>query len=184
MSKLFDRAVLIKQALTVPQVLTHYGYRVSKRMKCPIHGGDGLNFEVKEKTWKCYSQCGNGDVIELVQKLFGISFQDALEKLDCDFGLGLTSERDERKLEAIKKRTEEIEAERAREQDELNRLQAEYDKAYDRWVELDIIIREKAPRNMIYPFEDEWVKAIKAYSLAEYELNKAEMELNRWKLTK
>lgn len=184
MSQLFDRAVLIKQALTVPQVLAHYGYRVSKRMRCPIHGGDGLNFEVKEKTWKCYSQCGNGDVIELVQKLFNISFQEALEKIDGDFGLGLSSERDERKLEAIKKRTEEIEAERAREQDELNRLQAEYDKAYDRWVELDIIIREKAPRNMIYPFEDEWVKAIKAYSLAEYELNKAEMELNRWKLTK
>lgn len=182
MSKLFDRAVLIKQALTVPQVLTHYGYRVSKRMKCPIHGGDGLNFEVKEKTWKCYSQCGNGDVIELVQKLFGISFQDALEKLDCDFGLGLTSERDEEKLKAIKQRTSELEAQRAKEQEELNQLQEEYDKAYDEWVELDKLVKEKAPRSMMYPFDIQWVKAVQEYSLAEYKLNMAEMRLNECKL--
>lgn len=182
MPQLFDRAVLIKQALTVPQVLAHYGYRVSKRMRCPIHGGDGLNFEVKEKTWKCYSQCGNGDVIELVQKLFNISFQEALEKIDGDFGLGLSCERDEKKLEEIKHRTSAIEAKRAEEQAQLEALQKEYDEALDRWTELDQAVVEWSPKTVVKPYDERWIKAIQTIAIAKYELERAEWRLNRWKL--
>lgn len=184
MSKLFDRATLIKQSVTVPQALARYGFEPRRRMRCPIHGGDGLNFEVKEKTWKCYSQCGNGDVIELVQKLFNISFQEALEKIDGDFGLGLSSERDEKKLEEIKRKTSAIEAKQAEEQAQFEALQKEYDEALDRWTELDQAIVEWSPKTVVKPYDERWIKATQTIAIAKYELERAEWRLNRWKLTR
>lgn len=80
---------IIKSKLDMPAILRRYGFGYSRRMRCPLHNGQDLNFEVKESTWRCYSHCGNGDVISFVQKLFSLSFPEALKKIDSDFALGI-----------------------------------------------------------------------------------------------
>ena len=88
----FNAAQTIKDRLTMREVLEHYGYTAKRRIPCPLHNGEDNNFEIKEKTFMCYSQCGGGDVITFVQKLFNLSFTEALKKIDIDFNLNLYGE--------------------------------------------------------------------------------------------
>jgi hypothetical protein len=56
-------------------------YRQNERILCPIHNGKDENFSFSSKgklTWKCWSTCGSGDVIELIQKLRNVDFREAL----------------------------------------------------------------------------------------------------------
>ena len=46
----FDAVQTIKDRLIMHDVLLRYGYEPKRRMKCPLHNGDGLNFEIKEKS--------------------------------------------------------------------------------------------------------------------------------------
>lgn len=86
---MIDAVDIIKSRLDMPTVLRRYGFGNSRRMKCPLHNGQDLNFEVKNNSWRCYSRCGSGDVISFVQKLYNLSFPETLKKMDCDFALGI-----------------------------------------------------------------------------------------------
>ena len=69
-----DAVQTIKDSLTMRDVLEQYGYTARRRIPCPLHGGDGDNFEVKEKSYCCHSHCGGGEVISFVKKLFYLIF--------------------------------------------------------------------------------------------------------------
>ncbi|HET9375656.1 MAG TPA: hypothetical protein VFO40_11825 [Chthoniobacterales bacterium] len=56
------------------------------RCACPIHGGDGQNFSVTQKSgvwlWKCFTHCGKGGtIIDLDMALYGGSAVDAAKRL-------------------------------------------------------------------------------------------------------
>lgn len=128
---------IIKDRLTMRDILERYGYTAKKRMPCPLHNGDGLNFEVKEKTYCCYSQCGPGDVISFVQKLFNLSFQDTLRKIDTDFGLNIYGDHSFEELRRSHYQQRALQAKREREQREKQRLEEEYWEAFNEWKRLD-----------------------------------------------
>jgi DNA primase len=60
----------------------------SHRFQCPFnHDEDRKNFVINSKMWHCFS-CGcSGDQVTLVQKVFDLSFTDALTKITYDFNL-------------------------------------------------------------------------------------------------
>lgn len=121
---MIDAVAIIKNRLDMPQVLSRYGFGVSKRMKCPIHNGQDLNFEVKKHSWRCYSHCGGGDVISFVQKIYGLTFPEALRKLDADFALGIYEKptlKRYRELQRIDRELKKKQAEAA-EKAEINRI--------------------------------------------------------------
>lgn len=66
-------------------------------------GGDLHHFDFADSTWR-------GDCFEFVQTIFGLNLNDALRKIDADFGLGISTEPigDYKKITAEYKQPEEL----------------------------------------------------------------------------
>lgn len=139
----YNKAAIVKSRLSMADVLRRYGYEPRPRMKCPLHGGDDLNFAIRGNSFFCFSHCGGGDVISFVQRLFNISFPEALQKIDADFALGLynkpTLEQSRRIQEAEARQTE---AKRKR-----NQLAADYDSALGKYAAADSVISAERPKS-------------------------------------
>ena len=83
-------ADLIKSAVTVPAVLSAWGYRSDRRrIPCPIHNGTGLNFSIRSDRWHCFVCGEGGDVISLVMALDRCDFKTACATLNAAFRLGI-----------------------------------------------------------------------------------------------
>ena len=165
---------IIKDRLTMRDVILQYGYEPKRRMKCPLHNGDGLNFEVKEKSWRCYSRCGSGDVITFVQKLFNLSFPDALRKIDTDFCLNLYGDKTFEELRKSHYQTKQLQAKREREKAEREQKEAEYWGVFDEWKRLDDNKRNYAPKKPDEELHPLYVEALQKLAHQEYLLECAE----------
>lgn len=171
----FNAVQTIKDRLTMREVLERYGYTAKRRMPCPIHQGKELNFEVKEKSWRCYSHCGNGDTISFVQKLFGLSFSDTLKKIDLDFGLNLYGEHTFDELRRSHYKQKQIQAERERKKREKEQADNEYWSVFDEWVRLDRNKTLYAPKTPDEEWHPLFVEALQKLAYQEYLLDKAEI---------
>jgi DNA primase len=169
-----DAVQTIKDRLTMREVLLRYGYEPKRRMKCPLHNGDGLNFEVKEHSFMCYSQCGGGDVITFVQKLFDLPFQDALKKIDLDFGLNLYGEHTFEELRKSHYQTKQLQAKREREKEEQKQADTEYWAVFDEWKRLDDNKQKFAPKTLDAELNPLFIEALQKLTHQEYLLDCAE----------
>ena len=108
---------------------------------------------------------------------FGLSFKDALAKINDDFSLGLPigEKLDRRKqLEMNRQafmRKRAVEAEKS----ERERLENAYWTAFDEWKRLDENKRKYAPETPVEPLHPLFVEALKNISGAEYRLECAEI---------
>lgn len=54
------------------------------RIPCPLHHGGGENFDLDvhdgRLCWNCWSHCGGGDVLDLIQRLSSCDFRSALRE--------------------------------------------------------------------------------------------------------
>lgn len=174
----FDAVQTIKDRLTMREVLLRYGYEPKRRMKCPIHSGDGLNFEIKEKSFMCYSQCGGGDVITFVQKLFNLSFPDALKKIDLDFGLNLYGTHTFEELRQSHYKQKSLQAKREKEKRQEKALYDEYLQAIGENAKCqrnEILYCPKSINEEMHPL---YVDALRNKAKAEANLDYAE---ERWR---
>lgn len=172
-----DAVQTIKDRLTMRDVLEHYGYAVKRRMPCPIHSGKDNNFEIKEKSWRCYSRCGGGDVISFVQQMFGLSFPDTLKKIDTDFNLGLFEHISNRKSLDIARQSYKRKKERERQKQEIEDVKNRYWEVFDEWVRLDrnkTLYSPKTPDEELHPL---FVEALQKLAYQEYLLDCAESEV-------
>lgn len=163
-----EKVFFIKQNVTVPQLLEFYGYKPSRRIPCPIHGGDGNNFEVFKDSYCCYSRCGSGDVISLAMALSGLSFADAVKQIDTDFDLGLFKKPS---LGQHRKAQREIaEREKQRLAEEKARKQAEdnYWTAYDEYLRLETNKLIYAPKTADEPRHPLFTEALNNLSAQRY----------------
>ena len=170
-----DAVQTIKGRLTMRDILSRYGYTPKRRMPCPLHNGKDNNFEVKEHSFMCYSQCGGGDVITFVQKLFGLSFPNALKKIDVDFGLGLYGEHSFEDLRKAHYRQKQVQAERERKKQEKQQADAEYWAVFDEWKRLDDNKRNYAPKTPDEEWHPLFVEALQKLAYQEYLLDCAEV---------
>lgn len=149
-----DAVQTIKERLTMAEVVSRYGFSADRRMACPLHNGEDLNFEIKDRTWRCYSHCGSGDAISFVQKLFNVSFQDALRKIDADFGLNIYGSHSFEELRRSHYQQQALKAKREREKYEKQKAEDEYWAAFDEWKRLDDnrrIYRPKSTGEELHP---------------------------------
>ncbi|MFR8012078.1 MAG: CHC2 zinc finger domain-containing protein [Clostridia bacterium] len=83
----------IKERLSVVDVLSRYGFEPDGHgfLLCPFHQEKTPSFRVYDnaKRWYCFGCGERGDAIDLVRKLFRLSFQQAVIRMDDDFNLGL-----------------------------------------------------------------------------------------------
>jgi len=77
----------IKARLTIESVLRRYGHKPEKsgRMRCPFHEDRNPSFQVWEESgrWKCFAtgcEAEGGDVIDLIERLEGISTGAAIQQ--------------------------------------------------------------------------------------------------------
>jgi len=122
----------VKAAVSVPDALERYGdlsKRRGNRCPCPIHGGKDNNLAFRDDSFHCFvCNCG-GDVITLVEKIFSLSFPDAVRKLAEDFGVapGVDPEAVRRRQLAAEARKRRVE----REKDDFRRLTTFYRQVQD-----------------------------------------------------
>lgn len=127
------RAEQIKQAVRLTDALDFYGITVNRAgfCSCPFHPEKTPSMRIyKDDSFYCFGCGAHGDVIDLVMRLFGLSFTEAVDKLAADFHL--TRKNDARTLhfalETFLRRKE-----RERQQETHKRLQSEYNDSV-RWL--------------------------------------------------
>ena len=88
---MIDYADIIKSRVTMQDVVERYtGQRiVLNRICCPVHNGTDRNMRIYQRSYYCWVCHASGDVIQFVQSVMGISFRDAMQRINEDFGLGL-----------------------------------------------------------------------------------------------
>lgn len=155
----------VKSSVTMPQIVERYTAEpIQKdRIPCPFHNGKNANLWFSDTGYHCFV-CGvGGDAISFVQRLFGLSFSDALRKIVEDFSLPIEIGRKQTVLEQNQMRAKQAERERIRAEqiaaDEA--YTARYNELLDLWVKCDIALRTKAPQNQDDEPCEEWVFAIK-----------------------
>lgn len=171
----------IKTRVKMPALVRFYGLKLNQqgRTACPFHGGKNPNLGVKEDFCHCF-KCGyNADAIKFVQDFFGMSFQDAIAKLNDDFSLGLPigQKVDKRRQLFNAKENYERKLEHKRQQEAIESLRERFYNALGEFERLDknrLIYQPKAGEEL-HPL---FVEALQKIDEAQYELFCAEED---WK---
>lgn len=81
----------IKELVDVPSAARHYGLEVNKSgmAVCPFHSERTPSCKLYERNYYCFGCQAHGDVISLVQNLFGLTPIEAVRQINSDFSLCL-----------------------------------------------------------------------------------------------
>lgn len=81
----------IKKLVDVPTAARSYGVEVHRgnMALCPFHRERNPSCKLYNDHYYCFGCQAHGDVIRLVQELFGLSAIEAAKQINSDFGLGL-----------------------------------------------------------------------------------------------
>lgn len=169
----------IKRAVPMREVAAMYGFEADRsgNICCPFHNDAKPSMHIYDGTrgWWCFVCNEGGDVIDFTRRYFNLTFMDACKKLNADFNLHLPlgekltlAQMREADRKAAQRKREQIEREMAQ-----KRVLTAYHAALDRWIALDIMKRENAPKSPSEPFSEEYAYAVKHIDAAGYELDTA-----------
>lgn len=176
-----DYATEIKSRLTTKEVFLHYGFEPNRmgEICCPFHSEKTPSLKIYDgdRGWTCFGCHKGGDAINFVREYFGLSFKDALVKINEDFSLGIPigEKLDRRKQLEMQKqaflRKREMDARKAKQEE----LEKAYWAAFEEWKRLDDNRRNYAPKSPTEPLHPLFVEALKNIASAEYNLSCAEI---------
>ena len=179
--KIMNYADEIKQRVSMIEILKYYGIETngSNFCRCPFHHEKSASFKAYpgSRGFYCYGCNESGSVIDFVMKFFGLSFGDAIKKINEDFSLGLPiGEKLDRRTQleinkAAFERKRKIEEEKKRKE----QIENDYWTAFDEWKRLDDNKRNYAPKTPTEPLHPLFVEALKNIAGAEYNLSCAEI---------
>ena len=108
----------IKDLVDVPTAARSYGVEVHRGnvALCPFHRERHPSCKLYADHYYCFGCQAHGDVIKLVQELFGLSAIEAAKQINSDFGLGLDLDKppDMEKVNRRRREIAERKAEKAR----------------------------------------------------------------------
>ena len=78
----------VKQSVTTRQAAEMYGLKIRRNnmASCPFHDDRTPSMKV-DKRFHCFGCGADGDVIDFVSRIFGISSLEAAQKIASDFGI-------------------------------------------------------------------------------------------------
>ena len=78
----------VKQSVTTRQAAEMYGLKIRRNnmASCPFHNDRTPSMKV-DKRFHCFGCGADGDVIDFVSRIFGISSLEAAQKIASDFGI-------------------------------------------------------------------------------------------------
>ena len=104
----------VKELVNVPTAARHYGLDVRRgnMVTCPFHRDRDPSMKLYDDHYHCFGCGAHGDVITLVQGLFGLSAMDAVRQLNKDFTLGLNVDKppEHADIQRIQRKKQEREA--------------------------------------------------------------------------
>lgn len=176
-----DYANEIKSRLKMPVILQFYGFKInrSSRIPCPFHNGTDPNCGVKPDYIHCFVCGESSDQISFVQKYFGLSFQEAIKKLNDDFSLGLPIGINASPRKSLDMARKAFQAQKHRQEQEkaLESKKTAFWDAYDEFIRLDKQIMAHRPREKCDELHPLFVEALQKIDYAKYRLDCAEEEL-------
>lgn len=150
-----NNAAIIKERVSTREAAARYGMHVDRQgwACCPFHRETKPSLKVYEGKggWHCFGCNAGGSVIDLVMQLEGISFSQAVVRLDHDFALGLggrqtpQERREAQKRETIRRQQKEAL------QREYEAKTAHWESCYDWWFTLSRLawqLRPKTPDDL------------------------------------
>lgn len=151
-----DAVQTIKDRLTMCDVLDRYGYTADRKgfICCPFHLEKTPSMRIYEKDYHCFGCHEHGDIIKFIQKLFGLSFQETLRKIDTDFGLNIYGDHSFEEICRSHYQQQALRAKREREKQEREKAENDYWAAFDEWKRLDDnrkLYRPKSPNEELHP---------------------------------
>ena len=168
-------AETIKQRLTMRQILGAYGIAVNDHgfARCPFHNEKTASFKAYDgdRGFYCFGCGESGDVITFVMRLFGLSFKEALRKIDTDFSLFLFEKPTLAEYRKAQRAMEEMRAKREREKQEKEARESAYWEAYDEWLRLTCNKEQYAPKSPGEVWHPLFVEALEKLTLQEYVLD-------------
>ena len=88
----------IKELVSCRRFLEFNGIKVNRHgfAVCPLHGDTDASLKVYDgdRGWTCYGCHKGGDVINLAKAYYGTTFTETIRRLNNDFSLGLTLDRE------------------------------------------------------------------------------------------
>ncbi len=168
-----DAIQVIKDRLTMREVLERYGYKVDQRgfACCPFHTEKTPSMRIYQKDYHCFGCQEHGDIITFVQKLFDLPFQEALRRIDTDFGLNIYGDHSFEELRRSHYQRQALIAKQEREKEERQRADAQYLSAYEKYIQLDKNMREYAPKTSTEEWHPLFVEALKYIEYYKYVLD-------------
>lgn len=167
---MYSNAEIIKASVSMEDALNQYGFRPSRygRIPCPLHNGKDKNFSYKKKNFKCFVCNKSGTVIDFVMELFGVTFVQAVERINSDFRLGLSLDKpNEADLTALREKQQKEREQKERWEATATELAAEH--RY--WHEVSIHFAPGRPETYgsayIHPL---YAEAIKKLPYIEYQI--------------
>ena len=193
---LTDYADRIKESVTMTDICRQYGIYVNHAgfACCPFHGERTASMKIYpgRKGWHCFGCNQGGDIISFVCKYFGLSFPNAVRKINLDFGLHLPIDEKPDKAEERQARQMAYKRRQAEQQRKKRHqaLQIAYDEALRRFVALDAmssLMRSGGAQAVMDgaqdPLTDIQTEAIKSIDEAWYELCEAQARLTEFERT-
>lgn len=176
-----DAAKTIKQRVPMRQCAERYGFKPNRAgfIRCPFHQEKtpSLKCYDGDRGFSCYGCGEHGSVIDFVQRLYGLTFWQAVTRMNADFdlylplGRALTMREKRDAAEADKKRR----AERRRREQAAEDAEAEYWMRFAWWGLLERIAEQEAPKSTDDDWSELWVFAMKALTAARWDLEGAEI---------
>lgn len=131
----------ILSLLNMVDILNKYGIKIKRNMcHCPFHKDNSPSMKIYEKSFYCFSCNLTGDVIEFVQQYFNLNFQEAMEKINYDFNLGLKT-RGRLSQKQLKKIQQECEFKRKQKEKFKQETNSKLIKACNRYIIYNKIIK-------------------------------------------
>lgn len=165
----------IKQRVKMPDIFERYGFETNRGgfISCPFHSERTASLSAYHngERWKCFGCGAGGDVISFVMQLYGITFSQALLRMDLDFGLGLSDKKlDRRETMRLSAERAEKEAEKQRQEQYISILT----ECHRRLWNTRLTCCPKSPKEEPSP---QFVQALKETDRLEYLLEEALSEM-------
>ena len=157
----------IKELVDVPTAARSYGVEVHRgnMALCPFHRERHPSCKLYEDHYYCFGCQAHGDVIKLVQELFGLKPIEAVKQLNSDFALGLDVDKPP-DMEKVNRRRREIAERKA----EKARVEHMYDVLLRYFTLLDKYKMRYAPTSPDEETDRRFVYALQNIGYAEYML--------------
>lgn len=172
--ELYNQSII--DSLDFEETAEFYGIEFNRahKAKCPFHNEDTASFGTQSKKYGHCFGCGwNGNIISFTRKMFNLSWQEAITKLNDDFHLGLPIKRKHTIREQLnmERRIRELRKEREEAEKAHKAYESLYTELWSKWAKYDRSIRELAPKTPESEINPLYAEALKNIAFISYRID-------------